>query len=123
MLVTGVVDIARQVVFCWSLRGRDEVHFRDLVMSHRMVGDRRRLTCVVTFFNLMNVLEICQEAVTTGFISSDLAYRLRYLLWLRKLSSVELATLEFISRRIDAGKIRISSVSNHDMSRELQRVN
>ncbi|WP_139324997.1 hypothetical protein [[Limnothrix rosea] IAM M-220] len=71
----------------------------------------------------MNVLEICQEAVTTGFISSDLAYRLRQLLWFKNLSSVELATLEFVARRIDAGKIRISSVSNHDMSRELQRVN
>ncbi len=92
-------------------------------MSHRIVGDRHKLSYVVAFFDLMNVLEICQEAVTTGFISSDLAYRLRHLLWLRNLSSVELATLEFISHRIDTGKIRVAPETGHHMGQELQGVN
>ena len=92
-------------------------------MSHRMTGDRHKLSYTVTFFDSMNVLEICQEAVTTGFISSDLAYRLRHLLWLRNLSSVELATLEFISHRIDAGKIRVAPEIGSYVGREFQGVN
>ena len=71
----------------------------------------------------MNVLEICQEAVTTGFLSSDLTHRLRHLLSLQNLSSVELATLAFLSRRIDAGEIRVAPEFGYYMSWELQRVN
>ena len=73
--------------------------------------------------NFMDVLDICQEAVNTGFISADLASKLSKRLWCNDLMSVELATLEFISRRIESGKIKVDPNSFQQVSRELHQVN
>ena len=73
--------------------------------------------------NLMDVLDICQEVVNTGFISTDLAHKLSKTLWCNDLMGVERATLGFISRRIESGKIKIAPESFQQVSRELQQVN
>ena len=88
-----------------------------------MTGDHPKLIFVVTFMNFMDVLDICQEAVNTGFISADMASKLSKTLWCNDLMSVELATLEFISRRIKAGTIKVAPESFRQVSRELHQVN
>ncbi|MGB2925656.1 MAG: hypothetical protein WBB82_10170 [Limnothrix sp.] len=55
----------------------------------------------------MKVLDICQEAVSEGVISSQLVQELEQILWNNNLNAVEMATLEFISQRIEAGKIMV----------------
>ena len=71
----------------------------------------------------MNVLDICQEAVNTGFISTELAQKLNYTLWHGTLSDVELATIGYVSRRIESGKIKVDRKSTILMSHHLGAVN
>ena len=71
----------------------------------------------------MDVLDICQEAVNTGFISAELASKLSKRLWCNDLMGVELATLEFISRRIESGQIKVDPNSFQQVSQELHQVN
>ena len=66
----------------------------------------------------MDILDICQEAVNTGFISVELAQQLNHILWHCKLSEVELATIDFISRRIESGKIKVDRKSTMLMSHQ-----
>lgn len=68
----------------------------------------------------MTVLDICQEAVNTGFISVELAQKLNHTLWHGQLSEVELATIDYISRRIEAGKIKVDRKSTVLMSHQYQ---
>lgn len=71
----------------------------------------------------MNVLDICQKAVNTGFISVELAKELDHSLWHSNLSEVELATIDFVSRRIEAGKIKVDRKSMLLMSHQVGTVN
>lgn len=57
----------------------------------------------------MNVLGICQEAVSTGFLSYRLARKLRQLQWEQDVTAIESATLDFVARHIAEGKITVSS--------------
>lgn len=70
----------------------------------------------------MNILDICQEAVNKGFISPDLAQKLNHLLWHHQLNTVELATLEFLSKRIEAGKVIVAPQAFCHGQTILQRV-
>lgn len=71
----------------------------------------------------MNVLDICQEAVNKGFISVELAQKLNHTLWHCKLSEVELATIDYVSRRIESGKIKVDRKSTILMSHQLGALN
>ena len=70
----------------------------------------------------MNILDICQEAVAHGFISYELALKLNQLLWSKQLNTVELATLEFVSRRIQAGKIVVAPQPIGHFPKSMQQV-
>ncbi|AFY37668.1 hypothetical protein Lepto7376_1316 [[Leptolyngbya] sp. PCC 7376] len=71
----------------------------------------------------MDVLDICQEAVSSGFISSELVKKLSKALWCRDLLGIEVATLAFVSRRIHSGHIKVAPGSLAPMKRQLQAVN
>ena len=64
----------------------------------------------------MDLLDLCQEAVNTGFISVELAKKLDQTLWSDDLSEVELATIDFVTRRIESGKIKVDRKSSILMS-------
>ena len=71
----------------------------------------------------MNVIDICQEAINTGFISVELAQKLDHILWHCQLSEVELATIDYVSRRIESGKITVNRKSSVLMSHQFRAVN
>ncbi|NJN72404.1 MAG: hypothetical protein HC799_06085 [Limnothrix sp. RL_2_0] len=56
----------------------------------------------------MTIFDICQEAVSTRFISAQLAHQLNHVLWTRNLNAVEMATLNFVYRGIESGYITVS---------------
>jgi hypothetical protein len=58
---------------------------------------------------IMNVLDICQEEVSTGFLSYRLARRLRQMQWEQSVNAIESATLDFLAQHIAEGKIIVSS--------------
>lgn len=59
----------------------------------------------------MDVLNVCQEAVSKGSISNELAEKLNLFRWPRRLTAVEMATIDFVMRRIEAGKIQVKAES------------
>lgn len=70
----------------------------------------------------MNILDICQEAISEGFISEQLAHQLTQILWTQNLSTVEMATLDFVYRGIESGNITVSNQSLRYSRKVLQTV-
>ena len=55
----------------------------------------------------MNVRNVCYEAIYAREIDLEVLQKLKSLQWLGGLSELDHATISFVQRRINSGKIRI----------------
>ena len=59
----------------------------------------------------MDVLDVCQKAVAKGYSFNELAEKANLFRWPCRPTVVEMATIDFVMCRIDAGKIQVTAES------------